>query len=109
MIRLRSIVERGCSHPILGPIVLLFLVLVLSMVFLHAAEEGLHAAMEAGAVCFGFAAFLGLVLLDPARLRPPAIWLTPQRERGPPAPTRARYEFRLPVSSTALPSIPLRR
>lgn len=109
MIRLRSILERGCTHPILGPLVLVFLVLLLAMVFLHAAEEGLHAAMEAGAVCFVFAAFLVLVLLDPARLRPPAISLAGVCERGPPAPTRARYGFQLPVGFAALPTTPLRR
>ncbi len=109
MIRLRRILERGCTHPILGPLVIVFLVLVLSMVFLHAAEEGLHAAMGAGAVCFSFVVFLGLVLLDPARLRPLVVSLAFERERGPPAPNRAKYGLHLPVGSTALPSIPLRR
>ncbi len=109
MIRLRSILERGCSHPLVGPIVILLLVLLLSMAFLHAAQDGLHAAMEAGAICFSFAAFLGLVLLNPSRLGPPAVWLAPRRERGSPAPVRMSDDLRPTLSSIALPSIPLRR
>lgn len=64
MIRLRYILERGRAHPIFGPILLILLVLLLAMVFLHIAYEGMDAAAGLGAMCVGFATALGLLLTN---------------------------------------------
>ena len=58
MIRLRCLFERGCAHPVLGPILLLVLVLMLALLFLHFAEDG-HGAESFGALCVALAAILG--------------------------------------------------
>ena len=60
--------ERGRAHPILGPILLVVLVLLLAMVFLHVALEGIEAAAEVGAMCVAIATALGLLVTT--RLRP---------------------------------------
>ena len=49
MIRLRSLLERGLRHPVLGPVLLLALVIILAMVFLHFAEDSHEASF--GTAC----------------------------------------------------------
>ena len=56
--------ERGRAHPILGPVLLVLVVLLLAMVFVHAAHDGMDAAAEVGAICVALASFfehLGLI------------------------------------------------
>lgn len=85
MIRLRRTLERGRKHPILGPIVLILLVLLLAMVFVHAAQDDFGAVIEAGFVCFAVVTLLGSVAVRFAR-REPASGAVPIAEyRGPPA------------------------
>lgn len=62
MIRLRHGLERGRAHPILGPLLVIVIVLLLAMVFLHVAHEGMDAATALGEICLGLASALGLVL-----------------------------------------------
>lgn len=76
--------ERSRAHPIIGPILLVVLVLLLAMVFLHVALEGLAAAAEVGAMCVAIATALGLLV--PTRMRPglSAVRVSTPGERAPP-------------------------
>lgn len=107
MIRLRRTLERGCAHPLFGPVVLLVVLLLLTMVFLHLAHEGWDLAAGLGGACFGIATVLGLLLGE--RLlasRPPRRVLVPS-DRGPP---RSPARLVLPVVLAAGPRHhPLRR
>jgi hypothetical protein len=99
--------ERGRAHPILGPILLVFLVLLLAMVFVHAAHDGMDAATEVGAICFALASFFALALLDPLRRRQEQAHLLTPVERGPPTAPGVPL---VPARIAAAPStIPLRR
>lgn len=109
VIRLRSLLERGCTHPVLGPILLVLLVLMLAMLFLHFAEDG-HGVESFGALCVALAVFLGSLALEPlGRLghRPVS---SSRTDRGPPAPHCVRRPRLLagPDPPLAL-SLPLRR
>jgi hypothetical protein len=76
-------IERGCRHRLLGPIVILLLVLLLASVFLHVAIEGAEAAAELGNLCVAVAAALGSLLV--LRSRPSIVPRTVETaERGPP-------------------------
>lgn len=101
-------IERGCAHPLLGPLVLIVLALLLAAVFLHVAMEGAEAAMELGEVCVAIAAALGLLLMFQLRLAVVPEQLRNVDERAPPSvgsPTA-----RGPTASLAAPlTIPLRR
>lgn len=85
LIRLRRTLERGRKHPILGPIVLVLLVLLLAMVFLHAAYDDHGAAPETGFVCLAIVILLGSVVVRVPRreLASAAFPIGPYR--GPPA------------------------
>ncbi len=108
MIRLRRTLERSRAHPILGPILLIVLVLLLSMLFLHAAHDGMDAAIEVGAICFGIATFLGLVLLERLRRRPPEALIRVRGDRGPPSLPETYLQRPTTIAAASL-SLPLRR
>jgi hypothetical protein len=99
--------ERGRAHPIIGPILLVALVVLLAMVFLHVALEGLEAAAEIGAMCVAIATALGLLV--PTRLRRGLSVETFSRpgERAPPWTLVLAVPSR-PGITTSL-STPLRR
>jgi hydrogenase-4 membrane subunit HyfE len=77
--------ERGRKHPILGPIVLILLVVLLAMVFMHAAHDGHGAAVEAGFFCLAIVSMLGSVVIRVARVQPRSAATSLSRDRGPPA------------------------
>lgn len=100
--------ERGCAHPILGPILLIVLALLLAMAFLHAAHEGMDAVTDVGAFCFGIAAFLALAAVERMRRRPPEVWVAIPGDRGPPRLLEASLGQLARIATVPL-SIPLRR
>lgn len=109
MIRLRSSFERTCKHPVLGPLAILLLAVLLSVLFLHVAHEGLHApaALDAGTTfCFGLAAILAVAVVCRSGVRPLSVLLAGSRERGPPL---ARAVHACEPLARALVSTPLRR
>jgi hypothetical protein len=83
MIRLRSLLERGLTHPVLGPILLIVLVIVLAMVFLHFVEDS-HEATSFGSACLALAAVLGSILLTPIVRTYRGAVTSVQTNRGPP-------------------------
>ena len=108
VIRLRQALERGRRHPVLGPILLILLVLLLAMVFLHAAGEGHDAVTEVGAMCMVILTILGPLLLEKARRTPPTSVEPTRDERGPPQiPASLRFTW---STETAFAFVtPLRR
>jgi hypothetical protein len=108
VIRLRRTLERGRKHPLLGPIVLILLVLLLAMVFLHAAHDDHGAAVETGFFCLAIVTMLGPVLVRVGRAEPRSVALPGFPTRGPPtdsAPLRVEQLARGPGWRVA----PLRR
>ena len=99
--------ERGRAHPILGPVLLVVLVLLLAMVFLHAAHDGMDAASELGAICFAIAGFLGLAVLDRLLRRPPGLHPWTPGDRGPPPVPGTPHLVPRRIAATPY-SIPLR-
>ena len=100
--------ERGRAHPILGPVLLVVLVLLLAMVFVHAAHDGLDAATEVGAMCLALASFFWVAVLDRLLRRPQEAQIWTPDERGPPTVHRA-VQF-VPGRLAATPfGTPLRR
>jgi hypothetical protein len=99
--------ERGSAHPILGPVLLILLVLLLAMVFLHVAHEGIDVAAGMGAICVGIAAALGLLVTNRLRFSLSAELDSRPGARGPPRPSED-VPRRPPALATSL-SIPLRR
>ncbi len=89
MIRLRSLLERGLTHPLLGPILLIVLVIVLTMVFFHFVEDS-HEATSFGSACLALAAFLGSILLMPIVRTYRETSTTAQSNRGPPTVSFSR-------------------
>lgn len=98
--------ERGRAHPVLGPILLVVLVLMLAMLFLHAAQDGNDAATEVGVFCLFLATSLGLVLLQRLRSHISESLTSVRGDRGP--PSRATQILR-PVIAAGSRSLPLRR
>ena len=88
LIRLRRTLERGRRHPILGPIVLILLVLLLAMVFMHAAHDEHGSAVEAGFFCLAIVTMLGPVVVGVAVRMGRSAEIPANRYRGPPT----RYE-----------------
>jgi peptidoglycan/LPS O-acetylase OafA/YrhL len=109
VIRLRSLIERGCTHPVLGPILLVVLVLMLAMLFLHLADDGHGAASDFGAVCVALAAFLGSLVLKPFVGDRRESTISTRVDRGPPSLGVARIRPRFALVSTSSLSLPLRR
>lgn len=81
MLRLRHTIERGLRHPLVGPVLLVFLGLLLVFVVFHAVE---HGALGDVLVCVAMAAFgLRLLLLGgPALFAQRQLGVAP--ERAPP-------------------------
>lgn len=101
-------IERGCAHPVLGPLVLIVLALLLAAVFLHVAVEGAEAAMELGEMCVAIATSLGLLLMSRLRLSVVPELLLKVDERAP--PSTSSPTARGPTARLAAPlTIPLRR
>lgn len=107
MIRLRRTLERGRAHPVLGPILLIVLVLLLTIVFLHVAQDG-NAATEIGAMCVALATVLGLPLLEKLRRRFSEPLVSVRGDRGPPS-VSGRPVPRAAVVAALSRTLPLRR
>jgi hypothetical protein len=100
-------IERGCRHRLLGPIVILLLVVLLASVFLHVVVEGAEAAAQLGDLCVAIAAALGSLLLVRSL---PRVYVRTSgvAERGP--PRLALIPTIGPPARLAAPvAIPLRR
>ena len=76
--------ERGRAHPILGPIVIIVLVLLLTMVFLHVLHEGMEAVTEMGTVCIALASAFGWLVMTRLSGCPPLIVIRERVGRSPP-------------------------
>ncbi len=90
-----------------GPIVLIVLALLLCLLFLHIAEQGLAAFAELGLVCIALVAALGVALTERTRFVATTV-VGALGDRGPP---RVRGELFLGGElALALParSLPLR-
>jgi hypothetical protein len=99
--------ERWRGHPVAGPLVLVVLVLVLAMVFLHAAQDGHDAAADLGAACLGVVTFLALVLAEGLGRRPASPAVAVRGDRGPPQAAAAVAGRPRPGTSSL--GFPLRR
>ena len=108
MIRIRCMFELGRAHPLLGPILLVALVVLLALVLLHATHDGWDAVSELGAICFGVASVLGLVLLDRMRDRLSEALVSVRGDRGPPRSRRPRF-LRPAAVAAGWRNLPLRR
>ena len=108
MIRLRRTLERGCAQPILGPILLIVLVLLLALVFLHAAQEGHDAATELGAFCLAILTILGPIVLERMLRTAPATVVPVRGDRGPPR-LRSLHSITPPSAPGLAFATPLRR
>lgn len=100
--------ECGRAHPILGPVFLVVLVLLLAMVFLHAAHDGMDTASEVGAICFAIASVVGLAVLDRLLRRPPELPTWTPGDRGPPTVPGAARLVPARIAATHF-TAPLRR
>lgn len=100
-------IERGCRHRLLGPIVILLLAVLLASVFLHVVVEGAEAAAKLGDRCVAIAAALGSLLL--LRSLPGAfVRMADVDERAP--PRVALVAATGPPARLAAPvAVPLRR
>jgi hypothetical protein len=105
VIRIRSAIERGCAHPVFGPLVVLAVLVLLAFVFLHFAHEGLEVA-ELGAACLALATVLVVALVErptpPVRACPAVA-----THRGPPGSSIA-YASTAGVEDCSR-NLPLRR
>ena len=99
--------ECGRAHPVLGPILLVVLVVLLAVLFLHAAHEGIDVAAGVGEICAAVASSLWLLAITRLRLFRPQEPRAARRDRGPPA-VPVPY-FTLTPSALALLNAPLRR
>lgn len=108
MIRLRYLLERGCAHPVFGPILLAVLVLMLAMLFFHVAEDGHGTATDFGAVCIALAAFLGSLVLEGLAGNRRGSHFATGTGRGPPRLSDVRLPRFVTVSRRPQ-SLPLRR
>ena len=62
MIRLRQSIEAGLRHPLLGPLLLLFLGLILAFVVLHTIEHGVEGLLFSCAIIVAISLRLVVVL-----------------------------------------------
>ena len=107
VIRLRRMLERGRAHPVLGPILLIALAVLLSLVLLHVVLDG-SAAAEIGAMCLALASFLGVPLLERLRGRLSEPLGSVRGDRGPPS-LCTRHVLRPAVVAVQSRSLLLRR
>ncbi len=101
VIRLRQSLEAGLRHPLLGPLLLLFLGLILAFVILHTIEHGVEGLLFSCVVVVAMSLRLVVVL---GRTWRAATHQLPPRGRAPP---RRALRFlppsRLPPVLAALP------
>lgn len=107
MIALRRTLERGRSHPVVGPIVLVLLAILLALVCLHAAHEGWDGAAEFGIACVVVATLMGVVVSWGVRCVAPLRLLGQRLRRGPPV-ARSGRSVAEPLWTAEL-VLPLRR
>ena len=107
MIRLRTLLERGLTHPVLGPVLLIVLVIVLVMVFFHFVEDS-HEATSFGSACLALAAFLGSLLLTPIVRVYREASASVRSSRGPPTVSFTRRPRLFSAHDPPL-TLPLRR
>ena len=62
MIRLRHSIQAGLRHPLLGPLLLLFLALILGFVVLHTVEHGVEGLLFSCAILAAVSLRLVVVL-----------------------------------------------
>jgi hypothetical protein len=102
MMRLRSEIERGARHPIVGPLLIVLLAVLIAFTVMHEGNEATGG--QIGELCVGIA----LTLLAIIAFRPPAVRahvaLSLVPSRAPP-----RYQRTAPHSGFVLPGfLPLR-
>ncbi len=101
MIRLRQSLEAGLRHPLLGPVLLLFLGLILAFVVLHTVEHGVEGLLFSCVIVVAMSLRLVVVL---GRTWRAAIYQLPLRGRAPPRRVlRFLAPSRLPPALGALP------
>lgn len=104
MIRLRQVVEAGLRHPLWGPLLLVFLAVILAFVALHTIEDGAEGLLLTCAIVA--AAGLRLLAVVPGRT-----WLATAHDLplfGRAPPTRARRLLPRSRLSPVLLALPLR-
>jgi hypothetical protein len=104
VIRLRQGIETGLRHPLLGPVLLLFLGLILAFVVFHTIEHGVEGALFSCAILAAVALRLVVVL---GRVWRERLGRLPLVGRGPPQP--AVSAFPLIGRPAVLFALPLRR
>ena len=101
MIRLRQSLEAGLRHPLLGPLLLLFLGLILAFVVLHTIEHGVEGLLFSCVIVVAMSLRLVVVLGRTWRAA------TEQQSpfgRAPPARTLRVFPLsRVPPARVALP------
>lgn len=101
MIRLRQSIEAGLRHPVLGPLLLLFLALVLAFVVFHTVEHGVEGLLFSCAIIAAVSVRLMVVLGRTWRGTTDQL---PLFGRGPPRRTlRLTSQSRAPTIHIALP------
>jgi hypothetical protein len=99
--RLRHSLETGIRHPLLGPLLLLFLALILAFVFLHTIEHGVEGLLFSCVVLVATSLRLAVVLGRTSRA---ATEQLPLLGRAPPRRAlRLLPPSRLPPVLFALP------
>lgn len=101
-------IQRGLAHPVLGPLVLILLALLLSMVFLHMLEDGHGALGEFGAACVALASMLGVLLIARGQGLFGSTVAQARGDRGPPVTVLGRVTSGT-VTTLSTRSSPLRR
>lgn len=102
MIRLRQSIEAGLRHPLWGPLLLVFLAVILAFVALHAIEDGAEGLLFTCAIIAAAGLRLLVVVLG-------RTWLATAHEpplfgRAPPRRTlRLLPPSRVPPAHVALP------
>lgn len=101
MIRLRHSIEPGLRHPLLGPLLLIFLGLILAFVVLHTVEHGVEGVLFSCVIIVAVSLRLVVVL---GRTWRAATDQLPLRGRAPPRRAlRVLPPSRLPPVLAALP------
>ena len=101
MIRLRQSLDGALGHPLLGPLLLLFLALVLAFVCLHTIEHGAEGLLFSCVLLVAAGLRLVVVLGGTRRAKVEAL---PLRGRAPPTQIRRLLlSSRVPRAVAALP------
>lgn len=110
MIRLRRTLVRGRRHPLLGPLLLIVLVLLLTLTFMHEAQESVDFTVVIEvALCVAVVTALAPLLLDRLRRVFAITALTTRLERGPPTWVGCPRWRTTPLGLSATLVTPLRR